>query len=130
MALLFQAVYLTLHEVREEIPNRPLYRLGFLNQEVEMKSLNEALLPVLGLPGLLRGEGRALAQLKAKGYADKYRDRGMPIYLLGVEFSKEQSQVVAFEGGGGAATMGVGDRGSIMFPVTSTSRSQYVGALS
>ena len=57
MALLFQAVYLTLHEVREEIPNRPLYRLGFLNQEVEMKSLNEALLPVLGLPGLLRERG-------------------------------------------------------------------------
>ena len=57
MALLFQAVYLTLHEVREEIANRPLYRLGFLNQEVEMKSLNEALLPVLGLPGLLRERG-------------------------------------------------------------------------
>jgi len=57
MALLFHAVYLTLHEVREEIPNRPLYRLGFLNQEVEMKSLNEALLPVLGLPGLLRERG-------------------------------------------------------------------------
>jgi len=43
--------------MREEIPNRPLYRLGFLNQEVEMKSLNEALLPVLGLPGLLRERG-------------------------------------------------------------------------
>jgi hypothetical protein len=189
-ALLFQAGYLTLHEVREEIPNRPFYRLGFPNQEVEM-SLNEALLPVLGLnddaqdelilrlPGLLRTadfaglesyfkalyaglphdwyrnnpiakyeghyasvfyshfaalgvrvmvedashhsrvdmtveafgqlylfefkvveqlpEVRALEQLKAKGYADKYRDRGMPIYLMGVEFSKEQRQIVAFE---------------------------------
>jgi len=31
-ALLFQAGYLTLHEVLEEIPNRPLYRLGFPNQ--------------------------------------------------------------------------------------------------
>ena len=50
-----------------------------------------------GAAGSAQGEGRALAQLKAKGYADKYRDRGMPIYLLGVEFSKEQSQVVAFE---------------------------------
>ena len=42
-------------------------------------------------------EGSALAQLKAKGYADKYRDRGMPIYLVGVEFSKEQRQIAAFE---------------------------------
>ncbi|MBE0490146.1 MAG: ATP-binding protein [Halomonas sp.] len=42
-------------------------------------------------------EGRALEQLKAKGYADKYRDRGMPIHLVGVEFSREQRQVVAFE---------------------------------
>ena len=42
-------------------------------------------------------EGSALAQIKAKGYADKYRDRGMPIYLVGVEFSKEQRQIVAFE---------------------------------
>ncbi|MFB9146635.1 AAA family ATPase [Halomonas alkalicola] len=189
-ALLFQAGYLTLHEVREEIPNRPFYRLGFPNQEVEM-SLNEALLPVLGLnddaqddlilrlPGLLREadfaglesyfkalyaglphdwyrnnpiaryeghyasvfyshfaalgvrvtvedashhgrvdmtveafghlylfefkvveqlpEGSALGQLKARGYADKYLGRGMPVHLVGVEFSREQRQIVAFE---------------------------------
>src|SRR5690554_6483862 len=42
-------------------------------------------------------EGRALEQLKAKGSADRYRDRSMPIYLVGVEFSKEQRQIVAFE---------------------------------
>ncbi|MCF8167377.1 MAG: ATP-binding protein [Rhodoferax sp.] len=42
-------------------------------------------------------EGKALAQLKAKGYADKYRARGEPIHLIGVEFSKESRSVVGFE---------------------------------
>ena len=45
----------------------------------------------------LEPEGGALAQLKARGYADKYRDRGEPIHLIGVEFSREQRKVVAFE---------------------------------
>ncbi|MCE8014125.1 PD-(D/E)XK nuclease domain-containing protein, partial [Billgrantia desiderata] len=189
-ALLFQTGYLTLKGVREEVPNRPIYRLGFPNQEVEA-SLNEALLPVLGLsddaldelilklPGLLKvadmagletyfkalyaglphdwyrnnpiaryeghyasvfyshfaalgvkvtvedashhgkvdmtvdfaghlflfefkvveqlPEGSALEQIKAKGYADKYRAQGKPIHLIGVEFSRERRQIVAFE---------------------------------
>ncbi|MBB3332669.1 hypothetical protein BDK63_003569 [Halomonas campaniensis] len=47
-ALLFQTGYLTIKAIREEIPNRPIYALGFPNQEVEA-SLNEALLPVLGI---------------------------------------------------------------------------------
>ncbi len=42
-------------------------------------------------------EGRALAQIKARGYADKYRASGKPIHLIGVEFSSEQRQIVAFE---------------------------------
>ncbi|MBR2515259.1 MAG: ATP-binding protein [Halomonas sp.] len=42
-------------------------------------------------------EGKALAQIKAKGYADKYRSAGKPIHLIGVEFSRQQRQVVAFE---------------------------------
>jgi hypothetical protein len=42
-------------------------------------------------------EGRALAQLKARGYADKYRGAGKPIHLIGVEFSRERRQIVAFE---------------------------------
>ena len=41
--------------------------------------------------------GAALAQLKARGYADKYRDRGEPIHLIGVEFSKEARNLAAFE---------------------------------
>ena len=42
-------------------------------------------------------EGGAMAQLKEKGYAEKYRHRGGPIRLIGVEFSKETRNVVAFE---------------------------------
>ena len=42
-------------------------------------------------------EGAALAQLKARGYADKYRASGEPIHLIGVEFSKESRNVTAFE---------------------------------
>ena len=45
----------------------------------------------------LAPEGAAMAQLKAKRYADKYRGRGEPIHLIGVEFSRETRNVVAFE---------------------------------
>src|SRR5690554_4137704 len=189
-ALLFQTGYLTIKAIREEIPNRPIYALGFPNQEVEA-SLNEALLPVLGinndsldelmvrLPRLLKTadleglethlkalfaglphdwyrnnpiaryeghyasvfyshfaalglrvtvedashhgrvdmtvdfaghlylfefkvveqlpEGRALQQIKDKGYADKYRGQGKAIHLIGVEFSSDKCQIVGFE---------------------------------
>ena len=42
-------------------------------------------------------EGAAMAQLKAKGYADKSRALGQPIHLIAVEFSKDARNVVAFE---------------------------------
>jgi len=42
-------------------------------------------------------EGRALAQLQAKGYAQKYMARGQPIHLIGVEFSKTERNIVGFE---------------------------------
>jgi len=42
-------------------------------------------------------DGAALAQLKARGYADKYRDGTTPIHLIGVEFSREKRAVVRFE---------------------------------
>ena len=42
-------------------------------------------------------EGAALAQLRERGYADKYRGSGRPVHLLAVEFSKETRNVVAFE---------------------------------
>ena len=40
---------------------------------------------------------RALAQIKARGYADKYRQPGRPIHLIGVEFSREARNIAAFE---------------------------------
>ena len=42
-------------------------------------------------------EGVAMKQLKARGYAAKYRGRGEAIYLVGVEFSRETRNVAAFE---------------------------------
>ena len=45
----------------------------------------------------LAGVGSALAQLKAKGYADRYRGRGLPIHLVGIEFSRETRTLAAFD---------------------------------
>ena len=45
----------------------------------------------------LAPEGAAMAQLKAKGYADQYRGLGQPIHLIAVEFSREARNVAAFE---------------------------------
>ncbi len=41
-------------------------------------------------------EGKALAQLQARNYADKYRGDG-PVHLIGVEFSKDSRNIVAFD---------------------------------
>ena len=40
--------------------------------------------------------GAALAQLQERRYADKYRARGEPIHLIGVEFSRDTRNVTAF----------------------------------
>ena len=45
----------------------------------------------------LAPEGTAMAQLREKDYADKYRDLGEPIHLVAVEFSRETRNLVAFE---------------------------------
>ena len=45
----------------------------------------------------LASEGAAMAQLKERGYADKYRHLGQPIHLVAVEFSQEDRNLVAFE---------------------------------
>lgn len=42
-------------------------------------------------------EGKAIAQLKAKNYAEKYKSRREPIHLIGVEFSKETRSIVGFD---------------------------------
>ena len=44
----------------------------------------------------LAKEGATLAQLKARGYADKYRASGEPVYLIAVEFSKDSRNLTAF----------------------------------
>ena len=41
--------------------------------------------------------GSALAQLQERDYAAKYRGRGEPIHLIGVEFSRDTRNVTAFE---------------------------------
>lgn len=41
-------------------------------------------------------QGEALAQLKERRYADKYRGLGKTIRLVGVEFSKETRNIAAF----------------------------------
>ena len=45
----------------------------------------------------MASSGAALAQLKERGYADKYRGLGQPMYLIGVEFSKDERNVAAFD---------------------------------
>ena len=41
--------------------------------------------------------GAAMAQLKSRHYADKYRNLGQPVYLIAVEFSKDARNLAAFE---------------------------------
>ena len=45
----------------------------------------------------LAPRGAALAQLKGRRYADKYRHLDEPIHLVGVEFSREERNLAAFE---------------------------------
>ena len=45
----------------------------------------------------LAGEGRALQQIKDRGYADKYRGDAVPVHLIGVEFSRERRGLARFE---------------------------------
>ena len=42
-----------------------------------------------------QGNGSALAQIKAKHYADKYQD-GRAVYLVGIEFSKQTRNISGF----------------------------------
>ena len=42
-------------------------------------------------------EGKALEQIKNKKYYEKYMGRYNEIYLIGIEFSKKDKNVVGFE---------------------------------
>ena len=45
----------------------------------------------------LASAGAAMAQLQARGYADKYRALGQPIYLIAIEFSRAERNLAAFD---------------------------------
>ena len=45
----------------------------------------------------MASKGGAMAQLKEKRYADKYRGLDQPIHLIAVEFSKNTRNITAFE---------------------------------
>lgn len=45
----------------------------------------------------LSPEGKALEQLKNRNYAEKYRQYGEPIHLIGVEFSRDTRNIVGFD---------------------------------
>ena len=55
-----------------------------------------------------QGSGRALRQLKAKGYADQHLGSGKPVHLVGVEFSRETRNVARVEW----ETVGTAEAGS------------------
>ncbi|WP_022854495.1 PD-(D/E)XK nuclease domain-containing protein [Thermodesulfatator atlanticus] len=42
-------------------------------------------------------EGKALLQLKEKRYFEKYKGECQKIWLIGVEFSKRERNIVSFE---------------------------------
>ncbi|XGA81160.1 PD-(D/E)XK nuclease domain-containing protein [Halomonas sp. CH40] len=42
-------------------------------------------------------QGKALEQIKTKGYADRHLASGKPIHMIGVEFSIARRQIIAFE---------------------------------
>ena len=48
-------------------------------------------------------KGAAMAQLRSRRYADKYRHLGEPIHLVAVEFSKDAPQPDRVRGGAGVA---------------------------
>ena len=52
-------------------------------------------------------EGLALTQMRERGYADKYRDLDVPVRMIGVEFGREERNIVAFAVGN-ACTVGYG----------------------
>lgn len=44
-----------------------------------------------------RSAGSALKQIKAKGYYEKFRQNELEIYLIGVEFDKENRNIAGFD---------------------------------
>ena len=126
-ALLFQTGYLTIAAEEKDADGVPEYRLGYPNREVRRglnRGLLDALAPNWrsasgialrrtlaaedwnGLEALFRKllagpasytGGAALAQLKARRYADKYRAPGRTVHLIGVEIGAATRNITAFD---------------------------------
>ncbi len=47
--------------------------------------------------GATPGGNNALSQLDERGYAEKYRTSGMPVDCIGIEFSRRERTVVAWD---------------------------------
>ena len=45
----------------------------------------------------LTPQGSAMGQLKERGYADKYRGSNRPVWLIGIEFSREARNIAGFD---------------------------------
>ena len=43
------------------------------------------------------GAGKALEQIKAKNYQEKYLNAGKTIYLIGIDFDSKERNVAGFE---------------------------------
>ena len=41
--------------------------------------------------------GSAMTQILDRGYADKYRNKGVPIILVGIELSRETRNIANYE---------------------------------
>ncbi|MBC2696486.1 MAG: hypothetical protein HF982_14665 [Desulfobacteraceae bacterium] len=41
--------------------------------------------------------GNALKQIKEKNYHEKFKQKGLAIYMIGVEFNKEDRNIAGFE---------------------------------
>jgi hypothetical protein len=88
-ALMFQSGYLTI--AREKNPGgNIMFTPAYPNREeqiylFEFNVVEEEV------------EGKALARIREKQYASKYRSLNQPIHLIGVEFSRKARNVVGFE---------------------------------
>jgi len=78
-----------LNVIAEDNTNKGQIDLSVFNQDsvyiIEFKVVED------------KEEGKALKQIKEKRYYEKYMDRYQEIYLIGIEFSKKDKNIVGFE---------------------------------
>ena len=93
--LLFQSGYLTIKDFKEKYG---IYTLSYPNLE-ERKSFNSYFLTYIIEFKVVedKEEYKALEQVKEKRYYEKYIGKYQEIYLIGIEFSKKDKNIVSFE---------------------------------